>query len=845
MTPSKFGSPKVNPEITDISKHLKLAQRVEKIMEKAVLAGTKRIDPRKLLVAPANRDGAPPNIQHVHHGILKSFATAGFDKHRPQAGICVQFTSSEGKERLIEHNRRFSEGQPLLPPIEEGEVLYGTLAGSHLNIALRCIRAGLQSPSCDLQALRKDKTLEQVVLDGHMWWVLPEDTEFSEQVEVSLWRNQDQHENQSVHEIEILKCIMQATQELAVLSTKVGTQDIVAKASRRSPAKIATCALQALAKYYSLHASSGSKFLADELIDFHSQVVNPRDLVVSTAFFNAIATERIFEKAPFLRHYLILSQYTKEKTRSSVGQPDTSNFIEVKTLELLAKKQDQVIKLEDYLKDFRNLTLPLLEKSMSPPVARLEFFNLADLLLRVTLAKPMKAELAIKLPQGVGLTDSKVKAICWQWAESVEKKYQDIHLTALVEFTPPDSSQDQDQEGHFEFDTEHLRETLDEKIGSEFKHGDRVVHLRRISVAIPIPKNPSFRKDVQAGSVGTVKGWVDESLRQLLVEFEITIKGHPHRHVEKCFPRNIVKEENYSKTSKDSKDSKASKDSKDSEEKEKDKPEKKLPKGFQWIVGDSEASDIIVDKTWSRYISDRDNLQESWFLKARAAMCLDALMYSIAHPGDLDLIICHRKNSKGIYITEAWTSKRFEPYEIAIAPASCEIKDRLYTGSNAAMIGVPLRGSGSHPEGKLLAQDGRGRNSISSPDTVEKDPQLGSVFWIIERTSTRKEANLILEPVSFSIKIDVNFDGHSGSQPSKKRKCSKSSEHSIVSNTSQEWQASETPQVLVLVNPEAIEKHTKLIALEDTRLTLAAKKIKDKQEREKEKDAQKAAEEDS
>ena len=99
--------------------------------------------------------------------------------------------------------------------------------------------------------------------------------------------------------------------------------------------------------------------------------------------------------------------------------------------------------------------------------------------------------------------------------------------------------------------------------------------------------------------------------------------------------------------------------------------------------------------------------------------------------------------------------------------------------------------------------------------------------------------------MSFSIKIDVNFDGHSDSQPSKKRKCSKSSEHSIVSNTSQEWQASEAPQVPVLVNPEAIEKHTQLVALEDTRLTLAAKKLKDKQDREKEKEAQKAAEEDS
>jgi hypothetical protein len=821
MSPSKFGAPHVNPSNTDIAKQLKLAQRVEKIMETAVLAGPKRIGPRKLLVAPANRDGAPPNVQHVHHGILASFAKAGYDKHRPQVGICIQFMSSEGKQRLIEHNRRFSEGQPLLPPIEEGEAMYGTLAGSHLNLALRCIRAGLQSPSCDIQALRKSPSLEAVVTEGHQWWVLPEDTSLASQLEVSLWRNQDQHENQAVHEIEILKCIMQATQELAVLSSIVGTQDIVAKAFRRSPAKVKEVALQALAKYYSLHASGGTKYLADELIDYHSQVVNPRDLVITTAFFQHLASEKIFEKTPFLRHYLVLVQYTKEKVRSSVGQPDASHFLDNKSLDGLARKPDQVVQLEAYLKDFRNLTLPILEKTMSPPVARLEFFGLADLLIRVTFAKALKGDISIKLPQGVGLTPSKVKAICWQWAEHLEKKYHDLNLTSLVEFEPPETPQYRDVE-HFEFDTEQLKENLEEKTGHEFKHGDRVCLLRRISVNIPIPKNPSFRKDIQAGAVGVVQGWIDESFRQVLIEFETKIKGHPHKHIEKCFPRNIIKEENYSKLAKEVDAEEAAED----ETAQKDEKEKKLPKEFQWLLADSEPSDVIVDKTWSKYISDRDSTQECWFLKARSAVCLDALMHSLSHPGDLDFIICHRKNSKGIYLTEVWTSRRFEAFEIALAPASCEIKDRLYTSANAAMIQVPLRGEGSHLEGKLLAQDGRGRSSISSPGTIETDPQMGSIFWVIERTSNKKDANLVLESVSFNIKIDVNFEAHN-KQPSKKRKTSKSSE-SQPGDASQEWSTLETPQLPILVNPEAIEKHSKLLAIEDARLAMAAKKQKEK-----------------
>ena len=86
----------------DAGKCFKLAQRVEKVLAKCLNSDPRQLDPRSLLVDPSNRDGAPPNIQHVHFGILKSFAVKGFDRTRPQVGICVKYTSVEGKTRLIE-----------------------------------------------------------------------------------------------------------------------------------------------------------------------------------------------------------------------------------------------------------------------------------------------------------------------------------------------------------------------------------------------------------------------------------------------------------------------------------------------------------------------------------------------------------------------------------------------------------------------------------------------------------------------------------------------------------------------------------------------------------------------
>ena len=186
----KFGAPSLSAE-SDKGKAFKLAARVEKVMQTCLNAEPKQLDPRCLLVDPCNRDGAPPNIQHVHHQILKSFATQGFDRTRPAVGICVKYTSVEGKSRLIEHNRRFSSGTSLLPPIDESQAMYGTIAGSHFNLALRILASGMGSPATDLTTLVEEESLGEIVKDGHKWWILPENTPPEDLVAVSLWRNQE------------------------------------------------------------------------------------------------------------------------------------------------------------------------------------------------------------------------------------------------------------------------------------------------------------------------------------------------------------------------------------------------------------------------------------------------------------------------------------------------------------------------------------------------------------------------------------------------------------------------------------------------------------------------------
>ena len=97
-------------------------------------------------------------------------------------------------------------------------------------------------------------TLTDIVQKGHKWWVLKEDTSEAAQVDISLWRNQDQNENHGTHEIEILQTIV-ATAECmrasaASDSKVVSLSDLVAKAARRNPAKISPWFPSTMCKFF-------------------------------------------------------------------------------------------------------------------------------------------------------------------------------------------------------------------------------------------------------------------------------------------------------------------------------------------------------------------------------------------------------------------------------------------------------------------------------------------------------------------------------------------------------------------------------------------------------------------
>ena len=120
---------------------------------------------------------------------------------------------------------------------------------------------------------------------------------------------------------------MSSCDDLSVTSSHVVVGDIVARAQRKTPARVQQSCMLSLVKYYLKHLEDKSKYLAEELIDFHCHMVNPKDLVVSSNFFHTLAVEPGFQNYPLVRHYLTLTQYTKELLQGLQPMPPISTIV--------------------------------------------------------------------------------------------------------------------------------------------------------------------------------------------------------------------------------------------------------------------------------------------------------------------------------------------------------------------------------------------------------------------------------------------------------------------------------------------------------------------------------------
>ena len=216
---------------------------------------------------------------------------------------------------------------------------------------------------------------------------------------------------------------------------------------------------------------------------------------------------------------------------------------------------------------------------------------------------------------------------------------------------------------------------------------------------------------------------------------------------------------------------------------------------------------VRIERQWdSLNLGGIDPVSQQWYLRSRIGMVMEALAENLPKYDEKDLMIINRSNDKGVWKSELWTLRDFEPHALILAPHSSQLKDCNLLAAHHAVVSTPKVGRGAHPEGKSLALESRGKLKMANKGSIDDELHQGNLYWIVGRTSTPKQANLQFEQVGFECNVTMKIPGQKkGAQGSS-------------------WASKEMPAIPLLVNKKAIKKHTMLMVYQVVKHTTLKEK---------------------
>ena len=423
MTLKKIGAPDKTSD-QDQAKVLKTSQRVAANMVKyGECDEPLAIDPDELGADMMNRAGAVPNISVCRENIGQSFKAHGFDKNRPMPGIAKDYSKNPQKlEALIQHNLKMSEGDPRWPPVLTKKMSKGTLASTHLNIAIRLHKHGVMSPTGEPFSIAPDDpNLLRVTQHGHKWWLLSCDIPDAAAIEISEWRNSDNNNNQVKHEIEHIRGLQRVARkefEVAGSAGIVSLANVVAKFTAQAQLKMVQTTTLDLARFV---VDFRAVVHIDNICTHHSQHVNPNELTVPPALFSEI-TKQIKKSASKLKEALIIEAYTPEGAiKKARPLPDVADFIKTSDVKALSCREADIDATEDFFKHSTTKYEPMLRSFMDARKVSSTLRMLRGTVVRVALNKAMRPEFQPKVKNGQ-ITAEKLEVITASWRKYVEAK---------------------------------------------------------------------------------------------------------------------------------------------------------------------------------------------------------------------------------------------------------------------------------------------------------------------------------------------------------------------------------------------------------------------------------------
>ena len=778
----------------DPSKVNKLAKRFLEGMQKAVEKEPRRIDPHLLGVSKTNRLFS---IQHVHSGVLESIIKNGHDPSRPQVGICCETTPEEQRE-LLQHNKDLASQSALMPPADE-DMRYEKLACSHYNIGLKCGRMAITSPAGDLaQTKATDESFLDHCTHGHRWIILPSGLDEALKSDIAQWRNQDQNENQTITDGELIRMAKKSVSELLAKAggarVALPLQAIVTSTCLKSTMRLNPAMVGGYCRFVCHLTEQGAASLLDDFLMEWTATVDPKKLAIPATFFDTMLKTEVLQPHPDLCNSMALAMYTQENaTPRPSPAPSTCGFINSADLAFLLKHRWLVDIAQRTLARIRTELKPLLTASerLSKGEIREETHAVGNLLVRVLLGKSLAngVHSSWGKPQfSTGkLSDAKALQALGFWALHLDTKYPLVKfgLTSGLADHYPTSKADDDEVYLVGSVAPPAAPAQEQNLGPTTAtgiHAESLVEFtKRTSFAMPLKGNPNFKKDVNPGVEGRVLE-VDPKLDRVKVTCEVMNKQElvvVHGWV------GITGVKLLDTTAKGPGTSKGSGGAQPNES--------EIPDAIASAHPSDRVCEWVAD--WGKLLEGRDSLSQILFLKAKAFMALEEVMAHMPQYGEGDLGIIHRYNANGACRSEVWTLKNFSPGSLKFAPFTAEIKDRLYTTTASVHMDTPRE---RVPENRMLAFDGRGKNHLQhSDEKTYKQLAKGSLFWVFDRTKELSKANLVIEfAYVTSASLGLQIPGHKAKIPSS-------------------WAKDSIPGVPILVNKSVVPKHVKLVAMDD------------------------------
>ena len=120
-------------------------------------------------------------------------------------------------------------------------------------------------------------------------------------MDMSMWRNQDQNENQATTEIEILQTIRHIARVESLQrgpGQPLPLDTVLLKAQRKNPAKVSAHQWENMGKFYNKFLTEDCEGFFEDLADFHAAFVNPRATTVSQKFYGILTIEKALGGVP-------------------------------------------------------------------------------------------------------------------------------------------------------------------------------------------------------------------------------------------------------------------------------------------------------------------------------------------------------------------------------------------------------------------------------------------------------------------------------------------------------------------------------------------------------------------